>query len=116
MVKNNYPLLLIMNLINNIGSKRVFTKMDLQQRFNNVKIKEEDQQKRTFTTHVEFFEPTVMLFRMTNSLAIFQTIMNKILRNMINKGKVVAFMDNVLVETETEKEHNKIVKEILKKL
>jgi len=42
--------------------------------------------------------------------------MNKILRNMINKGKVVAFMDNVLVETETEKEHNKIVKEILKKL
>ena len=57
-----------------------------------------------------------MLFRMTNSLAIFQTIMNKILRNMINKGKVVAFMDNVLVETETEKEHNKIVKEILKKL
>jgi len=53
---------------------------------------------------------------MTNSLAIFQTIMNKILRNMINKGKVVAFVDNVLVETETEKEHNKIVKEILKKL
>ena len=29
-VKNNYPLLLIMNLINNMGSKRVFTKMDLQ--------------------------------------------------------------------------------------
>ena len=42
-VKNNYLLLLIMDLIDNIGSKRVFTKMDLQWGFNNVRIKEEDE-------------------------------------------------------------------------
>ena len=42
-VKNNYLLPLIMDLIDNIGSKRVFTKMDLQWGFNNVRIKEEDE-------------------------------------------------------------------------
>jgi len=42
-VKNNYPLPLIMELINNIGSKKVFTKMNLRWKFNNVRIKEGDE-------------------------------------------------------------------------
>jgi len=42
-VKNNYLLLLIMDLINNMGSKRVFTKIDLQWGFNNMRIKERDE-------------------------------------------------------------------------
>jgi len=42
-VKNNYLLLLIMDLINNMGSKRVFTKIDLQWGFNNMRIKEGDE-------------------------------------------------------------------------
>jgi len=41
-VKNNYPLPLITDLIDSIGSKRVFTKMDLQWGFNNVRIKKGD--------------------------------------------------------------------------
>ena len=57
-----------------------------------------------------------MFFGMTNSLAIFQAIINEILRDMINEGKVAAFVNDVLIETEIEKEHNKIVKEVLKKL
>jgi len=57
-----------------------------------------------------------MFFGMTNSLAIFQIIMNEILRNLVNEGKVVAFIDNMLVETETKKEYNKIVEEILRRL
>jgi len=52
---------------------------------------------------------------MTNSPATLQAIMNEILRDMINKGKVVAFVDNMLVETEME-EHNEIVEEVLKRL
>ena len=63
-----------------------------------------------------FFKPTVMFFGMTNSLATFQAMMNEILRDLINEGKVAAFVDNVLVETETEKEHNEIVEEVLKRL
>ena len=43
MVKNNYLLLLITDLIDNIESKKVFTKIDLRQRFNNVKIKEKNE-------------------------------------------------------------------------
>ena len=115
-VKNNYPLLLIIDLIDNMGSKRVFTKMDLWWGFNNVRIKEGDKWKGAFTIHVGSFEPTVMFFGMTNSLAIFQAMMNKILRDMINEGKVTAFVDNVLVGTETEEEHDEIVEEVLKQL
>jgi len=89
-VKNNYPLLLITDLIDNMGSKRVFTKMNLWWGFNNVRIKAEDEWKGAFTTHVESFEPTVMFFGMTNSPATFQVIINEILRDMINKGKVVS--------------------------
>jgi len=42
-VKNNYPLLLITELIDNMGSKKVFTKMDLRWGFNNIRIKERDE-------------------------------------------------------------------------
>ena len=70
-VKNNYLLPLIMNLIDNMGSKQVFTKMDLWWGFNNVRIKEEDEWKGAFITHVGSFELIVMFFGMTNSLATF---------------------------------------------
>jgi len=115
-IKNNYPLPLITDLIDNIGSKQVFTKMDLRWGFNNVRIKEGNEWKRAFTTHIGSFEPTVMFFGMTNSPATFQAIMNEILRDMINKGKVAAFVDDVLVGTEMEKRHNEIVEEVLRRL
>jgi len=115
-VKNNYPLLLITELIDNMGSKKVFTKMDLKWGFNNVRIKEGDEWKRAFTTHIGSFKPTVMFFGMTNSPATFQAMMNEILRDLINKGKVAAFMDDVLVKTETEEGHDEIVEEILTRL
>ena len=115
-VKNNYLLPLITELINNIGSKKVFTKMDLRWGFNNVRIKEGDKWKGVFTMHIGSFKLTVMFFEMTNLPVTFQVMMNEILRDLINKEKVVAFVDDVLVGTETEKGHNKIVEEILKRL
>jgi len=80
-VKNNYPLPLITDLIDNMGSKKVFTKMDLRWGFNNVRIKERDEWKGAFIMHVGSFEPTVMFFGMTNSPAMFQAMMNEILRH-----------------------------------
>ena len=115
-VKNNYPLPLITELIDNMGSKRVFTKMDLRWGFNNVRIKEGDEWKGAFTTHIGSFEPTVMFFGMTNSPATFQAMMNEILRDLINERKVAAFVDDVLVGTETEEGHDEIVEEILRRL
>jgi len=57
-----------------------------------------------------------MFFGITNSPAMFQAVMNKILRDLINKGKVAAFVDDVLVGTKTEKGHDKIVEEMLRRL
>ena len=53
---------------------------------------------------------------MTNSLAIFQTIINKILRDLVNKGKVAAFVDDILVETKIEKGHDEIIEKVLRRL
>ena len=64
--------------------------MDLQWGFNNIRIKEGDEWKGAFTIHVGSFEPIVMFFGMMNSPAIFQVMINEILRDMINKGKVVS--------------------------
>jgi len=69
-----------------------------------------------FTTHIGSFKPMVMFFRMTNLPATFQAMMNEILRDLINKGKVAVFVDDVLVGTETEEGHNEIMEEILRRL
>ena len=66
--------------------------------------------------HMGSFKLTVMFFEMTNSPATFQIMINEILRDLINEGKITAFVDNVLVETETKEEHDEIVEEILKRL
>jgi len=61
-------------------------------------------------------EPTVMFFGLTNSLATFQAMINNILRDLRNTGEVAAFMNNVLVGTKDEKQHDKIVEEVLKRM
>jgi len=115
-VKNNYPLPLITDLVDSMGNKRVFTKMNLQWGYNNVRIKEGDEWKVAFTTHVGSYEPVVMFFGITNSPATFQGMMNEILRDMINEGKVAAFVDDVLIGMETEEGHDELVEEVLKRL
>jgi len=66
--------------------------------------------------YISSFEPMVMFFGMTNLPAMFQVMINEILRDLINEGKVAAFVDDVLVGTKTEEGHNEIVEEILKRL
>jgi len=69
-----------------------------------------------FTIHIESFELTVMFFGMTNSPATFQAMMNEILRDLVNEGKVTAFVDDMLVGTETEEGHDEIMEEVLRRL
>jgi len=57
-----------------------------------------------------------MFFGLTNLPATFQAIMNKLLRDLINTEKVRSFIDGIMVETEIEEEHNKLVTEILRRL
>jgi len=70
-IKNNYLLLLISDILENIGTKKVFTKIDLRWGYNNVRIKEGDKWKAVFTTPKGFFEPMVMFFGLTNLPATF---------------------------------------------
>jgi len=70
---------LILDIVEKIGIKKVFTKIDLRWGYNNVWIKERDEWKAAFTIPEGSFELTVMFFRLTNSLATFQTMMNEIL-------------------------------------
>ena len=62
------------------------------------------------------FEPIVMFFGLTNSPATFQAMINELLRDLINTGKVATFIDDVIVGTETEKGHNELVAEVIRRL
>jgi len=115
-IKNNYPLPLISDVLENIGMKKLFTKMDLRWGYNNVRIKEGDEWKAAFTTPEGPFEPTVMFFGLTNSPATFQAMMNELLRNLINTGKVAAFIDDVIIGIETEEGHDELVAEVIRRL
>ena len=115
-IKNNYPLPLISNVLENIGMKKIFMKIDLRWGYNNMRIKEGDEWKAAFMMPEGSFEPTVMFFGLTNLPTTFQAMMNELLRNLINTGKVVAFIDDVIVGIEMEEGHDELVAEIIKRL
>ena len=116
MIKNNYPLPLISDVLENIGTKKLFTKMNLRWGYNNVRIKKGDKWKAVFMMPEGLFEPTVMFFGLTNSPVTFQAMINELLRNLINIGKVAVFIDDVIVGTETEKGYNELVVEVIRRL
>ena len=109
-------MLLISDLIDTIGTKKVFTKIDLYWRYNNVQIKEGDEWKTVFTMYLGIYKSTVMFFSLTNSPATFQAMMNDILRDLIDIENIAAFMDDVLVGTEDKMRYNEIVEKILKRV
>jgi len=115
-VKNGYPLPLIVDILDGVGKRKVFTKLDLRWGYNNVRIKEGDEWKAAFTTHIGAYEPTVMYFGLTNSLATFQTMMNDLFWDLINQGDMATFIDDILVATDTEEGHDELVEEVLKRL
>ena len=115
-IKNNYPLPLISDVVENICMKKVFTKVYLIWGYNKVQIKKGDEWKVAFTIPEGSFEPTVIFFGLTNSPATFQVMINELLRDLINTGKVVAFIDDVIVRTEDEEGHDELVVEIIKRL
>ena len=110
-IKNNYPLPLISKMIDRISDAKVFTKLDLQQGFNNVQIKEGDEWKAAFTCHEGAFEPLVMYFDLTNSPSTLQTMMNALFFDM--GACVMVYMDDILIYMKTEEGHDEIVLQVL---
>ena len=57
-----------------------------------------------------------MFFGLINSPAIFQTMINKILQDLINTEEVLSFIDNIIMKMEEEKEHDEVVEEVVQRL
>jgi Reverse transcriptase (RNA-dependent DNA polymerase) len=124
-IHNAYPLPLIPKLINQLNGCSLYTKFDIHWGYNNVRIKEEDKWKAAFITNEGLFKPTVMFFGLTNSLAMFQTMMNSIFADDIAEKWLTVYMDDMAIHTkcwpgETEElhiqRHQSYVKCILDKL
>jgi len=81
-----------------------------------VRIKEGDEWKTAFLTPEGSFEPMVIFFGLTNSPAMFQAMMNDLLRDLVVEEKVAVFIDDVMVAMETEEGHDEIVEEVLRRL
>jgi hypothetical protein len=103
-VRNQYPLPLIGDLIQDLGRAVIFTKFDIRQGYNNIRIKEGDEHKAAFKTRRGLFEPTVMYFGLCNLPATFQAFMNDIYRPTITKHDLLGtaihvYMDDIAIAT-----------------
>jgi len=115
-IKNGHPLPLIIDILDGVEKKKVFTKLDLRWGYNNIRIKEGDEWKAAFTTYIGAYEPMVMYFGLTNFPATFQAMMNDLFRDLINQGDMATFINNILVATDIEEGHDKLVEEVLRRL
>jgi len=92
-----------------------FTKMDLKNGFNLIRIREGDEWKTAFRTRYGLYEFQVMPFGLTNAPSTFQDMMNHVLSDLLDIG-VLAYMDDILVYAGTKSEHDRLVKEVLQRL
>ena len=114
-VKNRYPIPLIAELIRTVAKGKIYTALDLKGAYNLVRVKEGDEWKTAFRTPFGHFEYLVMPFGLTNAPSIFQSMMDKIFRDLIGVY-VVVYLDDILIFSENEEEHANHVREVLRRL
>jgi hypothetical protein len=105
-ISNQYPLPLISDLLTDISRASIFTKLDVRDGYNNIQIKEGDKHKATFKTKYSLWEPLVMFFRLKNSPAMFQNMMNYEYRDVIDywntRGMAIhIYMADITIATST---------------
>uniref|UniRef100_A0A0W0G8H9 Putative pro-pol protein n=1 Tax=Moniliophthora roreri TaxID=221103 RepID=A0A0W0G8H9_MONRR len=113
-VKNTYLLPLISELLDKLKGATVFTKLDLQNSYNNIRIKDGDQWKAAFKTNRGLFEPMVIFFGLSNSPATFQAFMNNILLDFIDEGWCVVYMDDILLFSKDQTEHREQTERLMR--
>jgi len=114
--KNAAPIPLIPELINKLLGAQFFTKLDIRWGYNNICIQEGDEYKTAFKTPLSLFESCVMTFRLCNALATFQTFMDTQFADFLATGKVVIYLDNILIMATTIVELVKLIHGILQHL
>ena len=114
-IKNKYPLPRIEDLFDQLRGARVFSKIDLRSGYYQLKIRPSDIEKTAFTTRYGLYEYTVMSFGLTNASVYFMYLMNKVFMEYLDKF-VVVFIDDILVYSKDEEEHEEHLRLVLQKL
>jgi len=114
-IKNKYPLPRIDALFDQLKGAKVFSKIDLQSGYHQLRIKEEDIEKTAFSTRYGHFEYVVMSFGLTNAPVVFMEAMNRMLHPYLDVF-VVVFIDDILVYSKTKEEHEVHLSLVLDKL
>ncbi|KAF7657497.1 hypothetical protein LDENG_00026390 [Lucifuga dentata] len=99
-VKNWYPLPLLSSAFESLQGATIFTKLDLRNAYHFIRIREGDEWKTAFNTPSGHYEYLVMPFGLTNPPAVFQALINNVLRDMPNRF-VFVYLDNILIFSKT---------------
>uniref|UniRef100_A0A669CB49 Gypsy retrotransposon integrase-like protein 1 n=1 Tax=Oreochromis niloticus TaxID=8128 RepID=A0A669CB49_ORENI len=111
-IKNKYPLPLLTSAYELLQGATVFTKLDLRNAYHLVRIREEDEWKTAFNTHLGHFEYLVMPFGLTNAPTVFQAFVNDVLRDFLDHF-VFVYLDDILIFSRSVSEHERHVRLVL---
>jgi hypothetical protein len=114
-IMNRYPLPLMNELRVRVQGSRWFSKIDLKGAYNLVRIKKGDEWKTAFRTCYGHYEYLVMPFGLANAPATFQAMMQGILRDLLD-DRVVVYIDDILIYSESESQHELLVSQVLRRL
>ena len=114
-IKNRYPLPRIDDLFDQLRGTRVYSKIDLRTRYHQLRVRETDIPKKAFKTWYGHFEFTVMPFGLTNAPATFMDLMHRVFHPYLDRF-VVVFMDDILIYSETEEDHEDHLRVVLQTL
>ncbi|KAE8667867.1 Detected protein of unknown function [Hibiscus syriacus] len=114
-VKNKYPLPRIDDLFDQLRGATVFSKIDLRSGYYQLKVKGSDVAKTAIRTRYGHYEFLVMPFGLTNAPAAFMDLMNRVFRPYLDQFMVV-FIDDILIYSRTEAEHDEYLKIVLRTL
>ena len=103
-IKNRYPLSRIDDLFDQLRGARVYSKIDLHTGHQQLRVRDTDIPKTAFRTRYGHFEFTVMPFGLTNVPTAFMDLMHRAFQPYLDQF-VVVFMDNILIYSQTEWEH-----------
>jgi hypothetical protein len=105
-IKNKYPLQRIQDMFDQVKGDGVFSKIDLRSGYHQIRIKKEDVPKIAFVTRYRHHEYLVVPFGLTNAIAIFMNLMNKVFMPYLDKF-VIVFIDYILIYSKDKEEHAK---------